>query len=282
MDMQPETFGESVGLWLGYTFGPLFGGGTLLRRARVFHPEGMVFHANVKPNANVHSAFYDLAKNLSGSAVVRLSSSIWKQESLLPDSLGCAIRFRIGKPPHIHVEDGAQDLILITSPSLFALPLSILTTQQHDFLDNIYYGAVPYRVAGRSNCKIRLVPPSVNVDGKSRKEKILNAIFNDVAVFQLEVADSTGTPLWQPLAEVRLNAPLELSEEALVFSPFRAALGIHPQGIINYMRIGPYVYSQFIRRKLADSAQATTAAISSAQPALTKTLSQEQPSVTSG
>lgn len=278
MIAQPETFSETLGLWLGYTFGPVFGGSSLLRRARIFHPEGMVFHATVKPNANVNSAFYDLAKNLSGSAVVRLSSSLWKQESLLPDALGCSIRFRVGKPPNIHVEDGAQDLILITSPTLVTLPLNVLTTHQHDFLDNVYYGAAPYKIAGHSNCRIRLVPPSVNMDGNNRKEKLLNAIINDVAVFQLEVADSTGTPLWQPLAEVRLNAPLEISQEALTFSPFRAALGIYPQGIINYMRVGPYVYSQFIRSRFSGMMQSEKAAIS-AQETQIKTPNQEQPRV---
>lgn len=40
MDTVPETFAESLGLWLGYLVGPVFGAGSLLRRSRVFHPDG--------------------------------------------------------------------------------------------------------------------------------------------------------------------------------------------------------------------------------------------------
>lgn len=256
MDTVPETFAESLGLWLGYLVGPVFGAGSLLRRSRVFHPDGLLFHATVKPTANVKSHFYDLAKNLSGSAILRFSSSIWKRESRLPDALGCAVRFRVGMPPDIHPEEGAQDLILVTSPTLLTLPIHILKTRQHDFLANPFYGAVPYRVAGQSDCRLRLMPRFVNSSGTNRNEKLLEAVIQGNALLQLEVMEKNNMELWQPVVEFRLSMPLLFDQNLLRFSPFRADLGLQPQGMINYARVGPYVFSQFIRKKMTEAPQA--------------------------
>jgi hypothetical protein len=256
MDTVPETFPESLGLWLGYLVGPAFGAGSLLRRARVFHPDGMLFHATVKPTARVKSRFYDLAKDLSGNAIMRFSSSIWKQESLLPDSLGCSLRFRVGKPPDIQPEEGVQDLIMITSPSLTALPLQILKTDQHDFLANPFYGAAAYRVAEQSDCRLRLMPQAIAAVGSNRNEKLLDAVVKGNAVLQLEVQEDKAGE-WQPVVELRPDMPVLVDQSFLRFSPFRTGLGIQPQGLINYARIGPYAFSQFVRRKIARTPDGT-------------------------
>ncbi|HVK98980.1 MAG TPA: hypothetical protein VM553_04175, partial [Dongiaceae bacterium] len=270
MSAQPETISDIVGLWLGYCVSPVLAAGTLIRRARVFHPGGTVYHGVVKPHPNVKSPYFELAKNLSGGAIVRFSSSAWKNESILPDALGFSIRFRVGKPPHINIEEGAQDLILVTSPGLELLPVYLFTTNQHDFLANTFYGAAPYKVADQSRSLIRVVPSAVNTTGKTREEKLANAVAQGIAVLQLEVATKDVPDRWHPVVEVRLDHAYE-PKRPITFSPFHAGLGIQPQGFINYLREGPYVFSQFIRNRAASAVDAENEVAVEESPKTAKT-----------
>lgn len=224
----PETSREAFGLWLGYLVGPFFALGSLTRRARVFHPHGMVFLANVKPVFEVTSQFSDLAKSLSGNALVRLSSSVWKQEVRRPDLLGCAIRFRAGKPPSLCLSEGEQDVLMITSRSLLTFGLAFLKTNPHDFLDNLYHGMAPYTVVGHRDMRLRLTPLPCKATGKSREQKIRDATDNGEAVFRFEVAHAESLREWMPVVEIKLTRLLEIPDMAIEFSPFFAELGIRP------------------------------------------------------
>lgn len=252
MNAIPQTTGDALGLWLGYFLGPVFGVATLLRGARAFHPGGVVYLGTSKPSLDVKPDYFDLAKNLSGGVVVRFSSSTWKKETILPDALGCSIRFRVGKAPHVNLEEGAQDLILVSSPKLEQLPLYMIKTNQHDFLANIYYSAAPYQVAGHSHCKLRVIPTPTPSKGRTRNEKLADAVANGEVRLQLEVAEEDFPHIWLPIAEIKLERAHQCTKP-LTFSPFRAQLGIQPQGFINYLREGPYMFSEFVRIKRAQS-----------------------------
>lgn len=251
MDIQPKTITEALGLWLGYATGPMFGIVSLLRRARAFHPTGMVFHAMVKPHQNVDSTYIELAKNLSGSALVRLSSSIWKHDTMLPDSLGCSISFRADKAQGSYPSEFGQDLILLTSKSLLFLPVYILTTQQSDFLANQYFSITSFRIADKhEKVKFRLTPQSVQAMGRNRSERMIDALEKNKANFLLEIKSDAPTTSWIPLLDIRLDSVVDINQENLNFSPFRSVAGIEPAGFVNFLRDGPYVFSQFARSKL--------------------------------
>src|SRR4051812_3496321 len=87
-----------------------------LRRARMFHPDGVVYRADVEPipTANRHGAHAQVAARLAGPALIRLSSAWWKGDREWPDVLGAALRFR-SRPVISPVPDpGDQDLLFAT------------------------------------------------------------------------------------------------------------------------------------------------------------------------
>lgn len=266
MDITPTTLTEAAGLWFGYTLGPAFAAGSALRQARVFHPAGHIVQATVKPAPNLEAPFYELAKNLSGSALVRFSSSIWKNESALPDMTGCAIRFRVSEPPSEQPLGGEQDLILVTAKSLLTLPLGVFTTNQHDFLSNTYTSLTPYEVAEQQSTYFRVVPQlNAKPEGNSRLEKLQNAINQKDALIQLEFSNHVENDDWTPLVELRLNQLIDIDQSQLAFSPFRSGLGIRPQGFVNFARRGPYVFSSFSRSKMAEESASKTQAVHTKQ-----------------
>lgn len=251
MDLTPTTLPEAAGLWLGFTLGPVFAAGSALRRTRVFHPTGHIVRATTKPTPNLQAPYYELAKNLSGNTLVRFSSSIWKNESQLPDMTGCAIRFRVSEHPTENPQEGGQDLILVSAKSLATLPFGVFTSNQHDFLDNTYTSITRYTVAEQRSTYFRLVPISdEKASGNNRLEKLQNAIDQNTATLRLEISHHRENADWTPLVELRLNQVMDLDENRLAFSPFRSELGIRPQGFINFARRGPYVFSNFSRSML--------------------------------
>src|SRR5512133_876672 len=107
------TVQESVGRALGVAMAPLVAVGSLVRRARLFHPDGLVYAAEVTPigGAGVGSP---AACRLAGPALVRVSSSLWKAPAEWPDILGLAIRFREDAAITPVPGGGDQDLLLVT------------------------------------------------------------------------------------------------------------------------------------------------------------------------
>lgn len=240
MNAQPETLGEAVGLWLGYCVAPALAAGTWLRRARVFHPVGVLYQGIVEPSPEVPSAYAALAAALAGQARVRFSASAWKQESFLPDVLGCAIRFGVDDS-----DEKAQDLMLVTAPRLALLPLYFFKTNQHDFLANDFYGAAPFRIMGAQH-HVRIVPDRAPETAGSREARLEDAVDRGMAALQLEVAPVEAPEEWYPIVELRLER-VPVSHQSITFSPFQAARGIQPCGFIHYLRDGAYVLSQFAR-----------------------------------
>ncbi|MDX1588211.1 MAG: hypothetical protein R3296_04675 [Oleiphilaceae bacterium] len=162
MLIQPRTFSEALGLWLGGTVAPAFGAAARLTGKRPVHGKnGVVFGAMVRParERGKNKAFEKLTQRLSGEAIVRFSSAIWRDESSLPDVLGMTLRFQ--PKPTLGAGCDTQDLITFTSRNLATLPLDLLLTNPNDFLDNVYHGGGPFEVHGHRNIWLRIVPRSM-------------------------------------------------------------------------------------------------------------------------
>src|SRR5690606_18053871 len=128
--MLPPTsrFRETLGLWTGAALAPLFGIASAFREASALHPRGVCFLAQVTPAKALAPPLADLARRLSGQALVRHSAGLWRQDHrLLPDLLGCAIRFR-ATPPWEAITGANQDLLLATARAPSALALDAIKT----------------------------------------------------------------------------------------------------------------------------------------------------------
>ena len=86
-----RTWGERLGAIAGWLWSPMTGTISLVRRARMFHPEGALYRAEVEPVRE--TPWPDVAKRLAGPALARLSSAWWRRGRELPDALGLALRF---------------------------------------------------------------------------------------------------------------------------------------------------------------------------------------------
>ena len=250
---------EAIGEVIGTVLAPLAALGARLRRARLFHPSGIVCAAQVVPVAWAQE-LQPLAQRLAGGAIVRLSGALWKQEGA-PDILGVAIRFRSDRPlltehadaspatlPHpAALDPNDQDLLFATLRSfLTALP-ALFRTRRHDYLQNVYYTLGTFDALGVGVVELRLVPAqAVPCIGDSRRQRLLHAIRRGAAEFRLEVRQHLLGAAWQPLCELHLLAALELGGP-LHYSPLNTGMGLRPRGAIHAMRGAPYTASQAAR-----------------------------------
>lgn len=254
METRIERAREGLGLAAGALLAPLFGIGSALRGARVLHPSGRCYRAEVTPVAT-DPALGRVASRLAGPALVRLSSAWWRGDREWPDLLGCALRFGGAEP-----EGSAQDLLLATTPSAWLLPLGPLWTDVHDFLRNRYYGIAPFQLdEGGRRARLRLVPmggalglgasggDGVGVAGREGRDgRLRRAVAEGRAVLRLEARPRLHLA-YQPLALVRLTEPVALDQAALRFSPFRSGRGLRPVGFLHALRRLPYLLSQLAR-----------------------------------
>ena len=143
MGLFDSRLAELAGTALGWVAAPAFAAVSAIRRARTFHPRGVVYAATVDALDGA------LGEALRGAALVRFSSAWWKGPAELPDALGCALRFRYADAPSSEAAGDDQDLLFATIRRPFTTPLSPLTTDAHDFLGNDYYAVSHLRGAGR-------------------------------------------------------------------------------------------------------------------------------------
>ncbi|MFZ5477769.1 MAG: hypothetical protein ACOZNI_13420 [Myxococcota bacterium] len=210
--------GEAVGRALGHVLAPLFVAGTKLRRARVFHPGGRVWHAEVE-------AASDAGAPLAGPALVRIGGAAWRGEDDLPDVLGLAVRFGEGREGHV---DGEVDVSFATFRTPLLLPAAFFTTDRRDYLTNTYWAGVPYDVGGRV-AKLRAVPVAPSPPGPSRGERLAAAVAAGDALFVVE-ADGRA------IARVKLLRRAEVDEAKLRFAPYAGGRGLAPRGMLTAMR----------------------------------------------
>ncbi len=227
-----------VGRALGFVLAPLTGGVSLVRRSRMFHPEGVVYRVEVTPlSADPASP------RLAGPALVRFSGAWWKRREW-PDVLGLAIRF--GDPGAPAPDD--QDLLFATIRRPWTMPFAPLATRVHDYLANDYYGVSPFDVAGLGRRYLRIVPTR-GAAGRAgdRASRLAAEVARGAVRLELQVSVTPRTG-YTPFAELRIVSPLGgVDQAALRFSPFRDGRGIAPRGLVHAMRLGAYRASQAMR-----------------------------------
>lgn len=239
---------ERMGSLVGRALAPLAGGVSLLRRARVFHPEGVVYHARVEP-LHTEGPLGDLARRVAGDALARLSGAWWRVKER-PDVLGLALRLRAVGEASATPADGDQDLLFATIRSPWTTLAAALSTHQHDFLDNDYFGVAPFEIEGVGRVKLRLVGPRPGTPGTTRAERLDRDVSAGRADLRLEARrldDPALADEWLPVALLRLVEPARVDQERLEFSPFRAGRGIRPVGFVHALRRGTYGASQAMR-----------------------------------
>lgn len=240
------SIGELVGFAVGMALAPFAAVGSLVRRARVFHPEGVVYGAEVTPDTAGGPA-REVANRLVGPAFVRLSGALWKGQKEWPDILGVSIRLRGDATVSPEPASSDQDLLFATVRSSWLLPLSPFTTNVHSFLGNEYHALGVFETAELGRVKLRLVPSGVPGGGRSRLESLERAAARGGAVFELQARPLLLGARYEPIARIRLVKRLTIDQEALRMSPFRAGRGIVAKGFLNAMRLLPYVASQLAR-----------------------------------
>jgi hypothetical protein len=249
----PKRFSEALGLWAGSLIAPLFAVGTLLRQDQVFHPRGIYFRAEVKPAENVSEEFTALADSLSqAEALVRMSPGTWRGEKgLLPDVLGMAIRFSADPALEYQPRDGSSDLLLITSRRMSTILLSMLSTNQRDFLDNTYHGAANFEIEGHPYMHLRLVPiTKAETESPNRFDKLREAVTEGEAGFRLFIDAPWDPSLSTPLVEIRLLEEVAVNEDQMKFWPFDERQQIRPMGFVQWTRPVPYLLSQWARKAM--------------------------------
>lgn len=236
---------EWAGLAAGMLLAPLAGAAAALRRARTFHPDGVLYRATVEPLVEGGAAG-DLGRRLAGEALVRFSNALWKGGRERLDILGCSIRFRSERIPSVIPAAGDQDLLLATVRSPWTLPFAPFSTHVHDFLRNDYYAVSPFEAVGLGRVKLRVAPVPVRLSASDRYARLQEAAEAGLAAMRLEYLP-TGRRRWRALCSIRLHERLDLDQEALRFDPFRAGRGLRPVGFVHHLRPAAYVASQHFR-----------------------------------
>ncbi|HYO71519.1 MAG TPA: hypothetical protein VEU33_36110 [Archangium sp.] len=222
---------------------------SFLRRARFFHPTGVVYTARAYPAPGLACVTgVEVAERLSGCALVRFSGGIFKQQgnAVRTDSLGLGIRFHGQPEPCSTNARGGQDLFLVSFHSFGAMAHDIKATNPNDYLANTYWAITPYEVKGFGRVSLRITASGAGAPGSSRAGRLEDAVHAGAASLRLEMAP-WGTNDYQPLADVRLDSRVELEDE-LRLTPYAAGCGLRPTGFLQGLRVFPYAASHLARR----------------------------------
>src|SRR3954463_10206937 len=232
---------DRAGVLAGWLVAPVTGTLSLFRRARMFHPEGALYRAQVEA---LPGPYPGVARRLEGQALARLSTAWWKHGKEWLDVLGIALR--LGKDPGADPRDGDQDLLFATIQHPWTMPLAPLTTEQHDFLANDYYAVAPFDVAGIGRTKLRLVSSRPRrLRAAERGARLVEAVERKEAWLRLEVRIEQR---WVQVARIVLLEPAkQVDQERLRFSPFRDGKGFTPRGFVNGLRRATYARGQRAR-----------------------------------
>jgi hypothetical protein len=244
--------GWALGVGVGAVLTPFLLPVMLLRRARLFHPAGVIHSAEVvAPPGVLPGAPANLAARLAGPALVRFSGGLFAH-SHRRDSLGLGLRFHSQPWPTAVYSRGDQDLALVTLTS-FSLPRVLAgfrQTNTDDYLANTYWGIWPYDVDGFGQATLRLTATGAGAPGKDRAERLENAARTGRARLLLEVAPH-GSDLYLPVAELRIGARLSAAlQEDFSLRPASAGRGLVPTGFAQGTRVVPYLASRFARRHI--------------------------------
>lgn len=204
-----------------------------LRRARVFHPDGVAFEATFQPLPGAAAEGPGaplLATAEPRAALVRASRGVGLPRAL-PDVLGLAIRV-----PDAGGPGADQDLLLVTSggpPLARHLPLP-----SPSFFSLPYSSLLAVRAGGRVRIAGALPEPPAGGD-RDGIDGLVRAAGLGQASFRIGLAPLLGSLC--PVARLTLGARLpERAERALRFDPWSAGGGIVPVGPLMGVRLPAY------------------------------------------
>ena len=237
---------EIIGRAIGATVAPITFLGSLLRGNRLFHPDGVVYRAEVEPILR-DGQLGRLAERLAdGIALVRLSGALWEwpQGKRAPDLLGMVVRFRAVDEVSPRSRPGDQDLLLVTARSLPQLLTAAFSTNVSDFLANRYYAILPFTLEGVGKVYVRLVPMQGSPAGADRRERLALAVAQGKAVLRLELRRARRDEPWFPVAAIALREPAGIEDAKLAFDPGSTAKGLVPRGVLQWVRPAAYAASR--------------------------------------
>ncbi|WP_437677357.1 hypothetical protein [Sorangium sp. So ce131] len=219
----------------------------------MFHPDGVVYRAAVRSIA-VEGEVGALSQRLAGPALVRLSGGIWRwrggRGERRPDLLGVSVRFRSSEQITPAASAGDQDLLFVSARYLALIAFGFLTTNRHDFLRNDYYAQLPFEVAGFGRAEFRLIPLRAVTTEGNRVERLERAAAEGLALLRLEVRRRGAFRQWMAVADIVLEAPVAVDQNALCFDPFHTGRGIVPSGLLQATRLATYT-AGYLGRRLA-------------------------------
>jgi hypothetical protein len=247
----------AIGRGIGVLAAPLTAIGSFVRGARVFHPDGVVYRADVRADVN-QGALGDLARRLAGPALARLSGALRREKAGTSprDIFGLALRFNAAPDAGPAPTARSQDLLLLSIEHLWQLPQGALLTKPRDFLANVYHAILPFRVDDLGVVKFRIVPEVDAVrgnEGTGRVERLDDAVRRGTAVLRLQVKGEEPGAEWKPLATVVLRERVDIDQADLQFTPFHEGAGIEPVGFLQGLRWATYSGSQVgraLRRRI--------------------------------
>ncbi|HWA74063.1 MAG TPA: hypothetical protein VG937_17090 [Polyangiaceae bacterium] len=226
----------------------------------MFHPAGILCRARVEI-VTEEPHLRAVAERLQGSALVRLSSALWKAHEW-PDVLGCALRFSENIERVVPLASD-QDLLLATIRRPWTLPFAPLSTRYQDFFENCYYAVSPFEVPPLGRVEWRLVPEPGSSSELHREDRLLHRLAAGTANFLLECAryrspwKAFDERPFRPVVRVRALEVSELDQEALRFDPFQAGRDLTPVGFVHSLRRATYASSQQARPKWQNAGAAS-------------------------
>jgi hypothetical protein len=248
---------STLGLWSGRLLAPLTAAVSKTRQARMFHPDGVVYRAQVTAVASPPE-LRALGESLAGQALARFSSAWWRGKDW-PDVLGLALRFREGPLSDTAPRPTDQDLLLATVRFPWTTPFAPLATRFGSFLWNHYHAVSPFELPGVGRVKLRLRSPRIaNHGAEARAEHLARCVVNRQAQWVLELrrlAAPFALRRWEAVAVIRLEEAIDIDQESLRFSPFLNGRGFEPIGFVHHLRVAAYAASQRARPAIAAGAR---------------------------
>lgn len=237
-----------LGRIAGYGLAPWVAGGSALRRSRVFHPRGVVLAGVVSPSAEL-AREYDALRRLEGSVLARFSGGFWKTREWL-DVLGCALRFGEASPPAEDPQPGDQDVLLATIRHPLTTIAAALSTDQHDYLANDYFGVSPFVVAqiGRTHLRLRAErQPARGGSERSRDQRLRARVHAAPLHLELQARGGRLGRHYRTIAHIELRSEVAVDQRALHFDPFSCGRGLTPVGFVHGLRVATYRASRWAR-----------------------------------
>ena len=211
----------------------VFGLASFVRRARIFHPDGVAFAATVDVEGG---GVLPVGQH---EAVVRFSRGVGLPESLR-DILGLAVRLVDAHGPGQH-----QDLLLVTSGSRPGLRHALVPART--FGHERWSSILPYEVGdARRRVVFGARPRSAALDRASRLDDLRRLVAAGGVRFSLEVASPAGR--WDEIGILRIGDALpDDVSEGLRFNPANTGGTVAPVGVLQTIRRLAYRGSQRAR-----------------------------------